>query len=187
MAANTKENKAPSKLPVAKTDKSKTEPKKAVTEKAAKPAPAEKTVKAQKVASPAKPVKETKAKTVVSEDTVEVANVKASKGVVGKYKIEKAYGSLYMFYLYANNGQLLYESKEYASKKSCLDGIETFKKHIADETTSLRVDMDKNKRYKYIFKNRNSIYVGETYTTKSQAESSAESVKKFALVSSISE
>lgn len=188
MAVSTKESKAPSKLPASSSEKVKSSvSKKAVAEKPAKTPVADKAVKSTKTApvEKQKAVKEVKPQTV--KETPDIASPKVSKGVVGKYKIEKAYGSLFMFYLYANNGQLLYESKEYASKKSCLDGIETFKKHIADESTSLRVDIDKNKRYKYIFKNRNSIYVGETYATKSQAESSAESVKKFALVSSISE
>lgn len=105
--------------------------------------------------------------------------------VVGKYKIECVYGDLYQFYLFANNGQLLYESREYATKKSCIQGIDTFKKNLQDSQTTMRVDMDKNKRYKFIIKNRNSIYVGETYDTQARAESSAESVRRFGLISPI--
>ena len=41
--------------------------------------------------------------------------------------------------------------------------------------------------YKYIFKKGNSIYIGETYSTAKAAERSAESVKRFAQVSEISE
>ena len=150
--------------------------KKAAPAKAAAKAPVKPVAKAPvKKPAPAKvPPKAAKA------PVKEVAPVKTS-GVLGKYKMECVYGELYQFSLYANNGQLLYESREYASKKSCLDGIETFKKNIQDPATTVRIDMDKNKRFKYIIKNRNSIYVGETYSNKGQAESSAESVKRFAL------
>ena len=115
----------------------------------------------------------------------EEAPAKKTATVTGKYKIECVYGDLYLFYLYANNGQLLYESREYASKKSCMDGIETFKRNLQDPATTVRVDMDKNKRFKFIIKNRNSIYVGETYDPKKQAQSSAESVNRFALSSQL--
>jgi Domain of unknown function (DUF1508). len=148
--------------------------------------------KAAKVEASAKasPVKAASAKAAKAETSAKVETpaakpAKEKSGVTGKYRVENVFGGLYQFYLYANNGQLLYESREYASKKSCLDGIETFKKCMADDSTSVRVDMDKNKRFKYIIKNRNSIYVGETYDNKKQAESSAESVKRFALISPI--
>ena len=134
------------------------------------------------------------AKKVATKEPAKKAAVKevapaetAAKGVVGKYRVDCVYGDLYQFYLYANNGQLLYESREYASKKSCLEGIETFKKNMQDAATTVRVDKDKNNRYKFIIKNRNSIYVGETYDNKKQAESSAESVKRFAVVSQVIE
>lgn len=157
---------APAKAaPAAKVAPQKAAPVKAAPAKApAKAAPAKVEAPAAKVEAPAK------------------ASAK-DKRVTGKYRVENVFGELYQFYLYANNGQLLYESREYSSKKSCFEGIETFKKHMADEATSVRVDMDKNKRFKYIIKNRNSIYVGETYANRSQAESSAESVKRFALIS----
>ena len=104
--------------------------------------------------------------------------------VVGKYTIEDT-GYAYQFHLYANNGQLLYESREYASLNSCKGGIATFKKNVAD--CEYRIDVDKNGGYKYIFKKGNSIYIGETYSTAKAAERSAESVKRFAQVSEISE
>ena len=115
----------------------------------------------------------------------EEAPAKKTATVTGKYKIECVYGDLYLFYLYANNGQLLYESREYASKKSCMDGIETFKKNIL--AGEHRVDVDKNGGYKYIFKKGNSIYIGETYSTAKAAERSAESVIRFAPVSELQE
>lgn len=118
------------------------------------------------------------------EEPVEENDEADKPKVVGKYTIEDT-GYAYQFHLYANNGQLLYESREYASLNSCKGGIATFKKNVAD--CEYRIDVDKNGGYKYIFKKGNSIYIGETYSTAKAAERSAESVKRFAQVSEISE
>ncbi|MEG1791700.1 MAG: YegP family protein [Clostridia bacterium] len=156
--------------------------------------PAKEAAKVKAVKTPAKETTvQSKAPKALAKDTSNVVAAKttddvktpATKGVTGKYRIDCVYGDLYQFYLYANNGQLLYESREYSSKKSCTDGIETFKRNMEDPLTTVRVDQDKNKRFKYIIKNRNSIYVGETYANKGQAESSAESVKRFASISAL--
>lgn len=151
---------------------------------AEEPAPAKKkaTKKKAEVTEDAAPSKK-KAEAKVEEPVEE--NDEADKPkVVGKYTIEDT-GYAYQFHLYANNGQLLYESREYASLNSCKGGIATFKKNVAD--CEYRIDVDKNGGYKYIFKKGNSIYIGETYSTAKAAERSAESVKRFAQVSEISE
>ena len=85
---------------------------------------------APKTAAAKEPAKKVATKEPAKKPAVkEVAPAEtAAKSVVGKYRVDCVYGDLYQFYLYANNGQLLYESREYASKKSCLEGIETFKK-----------------------------------------------------------
>ena len=90
---------------------------------------------------------------------------------------------IYQFILYANNGQLLYESREYATLASCKSGIETFKKNVADCT--YRIAQDKNGAWKFIFRKGNSIYIGESYSTKTAAENNAESVKRFSQISEI--
>lgn len=156
---------------------------------AEEPAPAKKkaTKKKAEVTEESAPAKKApakkKAETKVEEPVEE--NDEADKPkVVGKYTIEDT-GYAYQFHLYANNGQLLYESREYASLNSCKGGIATFKKNVAD--CEYRIDVDKNGGYKYIFKKGNSIYIGETYSTAKAAERSAESVKRFAQVSEISE
>ena len=142
---------------------------------------------APKTAAAKEPAKKVATKEPAKKPAVkEVAPAEtAAKGVVGKYRVDCVYGDLYQFYLYANNGQLLYESREYASLNSCKGGIATFKKNVAD--CEYRIDVDKNGGYKYIFKKGNSIYIGETYSTAKAAERSAESVKRFAQVSEISE
>lgn len=156
---------------------------------AEEPAPAKKkaTKKKAEVTEEAAPAKKAPAKKKAAakvEEPVEENDEADKPKVVGKYTIEDT-GYAYQFHLYANNGQLLYESREYASLNSCKGGIATFKKNVAD--CEYRIDVDKNGGYKYIFKKGNSIYIGETYSTAKAAERSAESVKRFAQVSEISE
>lgn len=156
---------------------------------AEEPAPAKKkaTKKKAEVTEEAAPAKKAPAKKKAEakvEEPVEENDDADKPKVVGKYTIEDT-GYAYQFHLYANNGQLLYESREYASLNSCKGGIATFKKNVAD--CEYRIDVDKNGGYKYIFKKGNSIYIGETYSTAKAAERSAESVKRFAQVSEISE
>ena len=159
--------------PVESKPAKKASPKKQTTEKTAE-APAKK--------APAKTAKKKAepAPAPVAEEEEETEKPK----VVGKYIIEDT-GYAFQFRLYANNGQLLYESREYASYNSCKGGIETFKKNIL--AGEHRVDVDKNGGYKYIFKKGNSIYIGETYSTAKAAERSAESVIRFAPVSELQE
>ena len=156
---------------------------------AEEPAPAKKkaTKKKAEVTEEPAPAKKAPAKKKAEakvEEPVEENDEADKPKVVGKYTIEDT-GYAYQFHLYANNGQLLYESREYASLNSCKGGIATFKKNVAD--CEYRIDVDKNGGYKYIFKKGNSIYIGETYSTAKAAERSAESVKRFAQVSEISE
>ncbi len=140
------------------------------TEKA-KPAPKKKAVaKPQVVEQP-----------IVAETVVAEAEDDKPK-VVGKYIISST-NDYFQYSLYANNGQLLYESRAYATLNSCKAGIDTFKKNIV--SGEYRIDVDKNGGYKYIFKKGNSIYIGESYRTAKAAENSAESVKRFALISNI--
>ena len=156
---------------------------------AEEPAPAKKkaTKKKAEVTEEAAPAKKAPAKKKAAakvEEPVEENDEADKPKVVGKYTIEDT-GYAYQFHLYANNGQLLYESREYASLNSCKGGIATFKKNVAD--CEYRIDVDKNGGYKCIFKRGNSVYIGETYSTAKAAERSAESVKRFAQVSEISE
>lgn len=118
------------------------------------------------------------------------ASINNPNGAVGKWVIETEVNNgktVYIYLLYANNGQLLYESRDYASYASCKNGLETFIKTVRDG--EFIIDPDKAGRYKFILrsKNKNSMveYLGQNYSTQKAAESSAESVYKFALVSSI--
>ncbi|MCQ2409230.1 MAG: YegP family protein [Clostridia bacterium] len=159
--------------PAKKAEPVKKEEKPAPVKEETKKAPAKKVVKEEK------PVKSAPAK---KEEPVKKAD--DDKKVVGKFIIEQN-EDIFFFSLYANNGQLLYESREYASKASCKSGIETFKKNI--ETCDYRIAQDKNKNWRYIFRKGNSIYIGESYKSEQSATNSAESTKRFALISDIVE
>ena len=152
--------------------------------------PAEETVKpeepvgqADKPEEPAaKPAQKTKPAAKKTAAKAEPEKDDDTRQVAGKYRIEKSV-DIYQFILYANNGQLLYESREYATLASCKSGIETFKKNVADCT--YRIAQDKNGAWKFIFRKGNSIYIGESYSTKTAAENNAESVKRFSQISEI--
>lgn len=142
---------------------------------------------AQKEPEPAvvAPIEEPVKKEVQKDLDAEVTAATVSgKKVVGKYVIDEN-EDFYQFSLYANNGQLLYESREYATLATCKSGIATFKKNVAE--CDYRVAQDKNGNWKYIFRKGNSIYIGESYSTEQSAINSAESTKRFAEVSELLE
>ncbi len=111
--------------------------------------------------------------------------VEKGQGAVGKWKIthvdENDKKSPFIYLLYANNGQLLYQSREYATKDNCLNGVETFVKTLKEN--SFVIDSDKFGRYKFIVRSRKSTmeYLGQNYSDKQACISSAISVYKFAL------
>lgn len=114
--------------------------------------------------------------------------VTSPNGIVGKWEIAKCEDDVkasYVFLLYASNGQLLYESRDYASTASCKNGIDTFIKTVKEG--EFIIDPDKSGRYKFILRNvgNNSLmeYIGPYYTTNKAACNSADSVYRFALVS----
>lgn len=123
---------------------------------------------------------------VIPEDVK--LSVSNPNGVTGKWEIAKDEDGdkpTYSFLLYANNGQLLYESRDYASASSCKNGVETFIKTVKEG--EFIIDPDKAGRFKFLLRNPNSSslmeYIGQNYTTNKAASNSADSVYKFALVS----
>lgn len=181
----------PAKTAPAKTEsknKSETKAKNKVEEKAEKKAePKAKTEPKEKKEQPEKPIQSEDDgvyhKPIIEDFIMESEEENDDKPkVTGKFRVEKVTG-FYQFSLYANNGQLLYESREYATEATCKKGVETFKKNIAQ--SDYRVAADKNGGYKYIYRKGNSIYIGESYSTAKAAENSAKSVRRFAAVSEI--
>ena len=97
---------------------------------------------------------------------------------LGKFTINYIEDRGYYFALLANNGQILFTSRFYASADSCEDAIVTFKK--AAYLGNFFIDSDKFGNFRFILKGTNTVYVGESYKSKDSAVSSSESVQKFA-------
>ena len=113
---------------------------------------------------------------------IEMAEAKAVK--MGKFEICKE-SDQYAFYLLANNGQILYSSRLYATEAACRKGIESFKR--AAYVGNFFVDRDKFGNFRYVLKNIGSApaFIGESYDNKPQCEKIIESVKKFIVSASI--
>ena len=111
--------------------------------------------------------------------------LKAPAKTFGKFEINGHEGRGYFFTLYANNGQILYCSRYYASDDSCEDAITTFKK--ACYLNNFFIDKDKFGNWRFVLKGTGAgiCYYGESYSTKDAAISSSESVKKFAMTAKI--
>ena len=111
--------------------------------------------------------------------------LKAPAKTFGKFEINGREDRGFYFSLFANNGQLLYCSRYYASEDSCEDAITTFKK--ACYLDNFFFDKDKFGNWRFILKGTGAgiCYYGESYSTKDAAISSSESVKKFAMSAKI--
>ena len=113
-----------------------------------------------------------------------VEKLEASTPKMGKFEICKE-SDQYAFYLLANNGQILYSSRCYATEAACRKGIESFKR--AAYVGNFFVDRDKFGNFRYVLKNIGSApaFIGESYDNKPQCEKIIESVKKFIVSASI--
>ena len=69
---------------------------------------------------------------------------------MGKFEIVKEEDGEYSFYLLANNGQILYSSRFYASEVACRKGVDSFKR--AAYVGNFFVDRDKFGNYRYVLK-----------------------------------
>ena len=115
--------------------------------------------------------------------------VEQGKGATGKWEIALAEpdtaGSPYVFLLYANNGQLLYESRDYKTADNCKSGLDTFVKVLKEG--KFIIDSDKFGRYNFILRKAgNQVeYVGQNYSDKAACTRSAVSVYKFGLLTPV--
>ncbi len=122
-----------------------------------------------------------------------VKAVEEGTGATGKWEIAKVNESVktspFVYLLYANNGQLLYESRDYKTYNSCLGGLKTFINTV--KNGSFVVDPDKSGRYKFVLRSQSANspmeYYGQSYGAKSECESNIESVYRFALRSPLPE
>ena len=121
-----------------------------------------------------------------SEENDAAATEESGKTVPGKFELCNSSLGGFRYHLLANNGQLLYESRDYKTIETCRDAIAKFVNSVEKGTFSIKADKFGN--YKYSLKSatsNNVIYVGESYTTKKSCLNSVESVKRFAPVSPV--
>lgn len=122
-----------------------------------------------------------------------VKAVEDKTGVVGKWTIEQVEegvkNSPYVFLLYANNGQLLFESRDYKTYANCLSGLNTFVNTV--KTGVFAIDPDKSGRFKFVLRSASANsameYFGQNYDTKKGCANSIDSVYRFALLSPVPE
>ncbi len=115
----------------------------------------------------------------------QIAKAEASATKMGKFEISAEEGGEYSFYLLANNGQVLYSSRYYASETACRKGVDSFKR--AAYVGNFFVDRDKFGNYRYVLKNIGSApsFIGESYKDKAQCEKVIDSVKNFIVTASV--
>ena len=96
----------------------------------------------------------------------------------GKFEIEKFDGE-YSWDLKASNGQILCQADGYTSKSGVMNSIDSFKKNIKEGTFKCVKDKNNNYCYKLYTQSGRVCAVGESYPTKTSAESAANSVVAF--------
>jgi uncharacterized protein YegP (UPF0339 family) len=103
----------------------------------------------------------------------------------GKWKIEETEEGKFVARLYASNGQLMLATEEVANKATATKAVESVKKNAKEG--NFIIDRDKFKRYYYKLRNaqRSVICIGEAYESLDSCVSAIESVRRFALSSSI--
>ena len=100
---------------------------------------------------------------------------------MGKFVISKRSNGEFQFNLKADNGQTILSSEGYAAKASCLNGVESVKKHAPDEANYEKKTSSNGKAY-FNLKATNGQVIGtsEMYESESNRDGGIESVKKNA-------
>ena len=118
-------------------------------------------------------------------------NVKQGKGAKGKWELIQVdpddKKSPFNFILYANNGQVLYQSNDYSTKQGCLSALDTFVNTVKDGY--FIVDPDKAGRFKFVLRSNKkgslAEYDGNNFDDKQTCQKNIESVYKFAILTPI--
>lgn len=100
---------------------------------------------------------------------------------MGKFEITKRKDGEFQFNLKAGNGQVILTSEGYASKASCINGIESVKKNSQDDSKFER-KTSKNGKPFFNLKATNGQVIGnsELYESEASRDNGIESVKKNA-------
>jgi uncharacterized protein len=98
--------------------------------------------------------------------------------MAGKFEIKQTENGQFMFNLKAGNGQIILTSQRYQAKASAQDGVESVRKHAADDVNFERKTSAAGEPY-FVLKAANSQVIGtsEMYTSTAAMENGIESVK----------
>lgn len=107
---------------------------------------------------------------------------------MGKFVISKAKNGEFVFNLKADNGQTILSSETYKTKASCTNGIESVRKHCADDNRFDRKVSVNNKHY-FNLKASNGQVIGksEMYESASGMENGIASIKKNGITKTVVE
>ncbi|MDR3216244.1 MAG: DUF1508 domain-containing protein [Clostridiaceae bacterium] len=110
----------------------------------------------------------------------------SEKGAGGKYIVFASVTrpGQFRFTLKAVNGVVLYESKDFASIKSCKGGIDTFKKAIKEGDFVVEADRN-DELFMFNLQNGGVTYIGELLRDRNSALNNVENVKKYAFTETI--
>jgi uncharacterized protein len=101
--------------------------------------------------------------------------------MAGKFEIKATSNDKFMFNLKAGNGQVILTSQMYASKQSALDGVDSVRRHAADDANfQRRTAKDDSPYFVLVASNGQEIGRSEMYTSTAAMENGIESVKKNA-------
>ena len=101
--------------------------------------------------------------------------------MAGKFELKKSKSDKFLFNLKAGNGQIILTSELYETKAGALKGIESVRKHAADDNRYERRANKSNEPF-FILKAGNGEEIGrsETYSSEAGVTNGIESVKKNA-------
>jgi len=108
---------------------------------------------------------------------------------MGKFEVyQSGKKNEFRFRLKADNGQTILSSEGYASKASCLNGIESVKKNAGDPKRFVKTSTPGNQfRFSITAANNQVIGVSQNYQSESGRDNGIESVRKNAANADIQE
>ena len=106
--------------------------------------------------------------------------------MAGKFELKKSDNGQFMFNLKAGNGQIILTSQRYRNKDSARDGIESVRKHAADDAYFERKTSTGGQPYFVLHAvNRQIIGQSEMYSSTAAMEKGIESVKANAATATV--
>lgn len=101
--------------------------------------------------------------------------------MAGKFELKTTAGEQFMFNLKAGNGEVILTSELYKAKDSAENGIDSVKRHVADDANFERKTASNGQPY-FVLKASNGQIIGksEMYSSEAAMENGIASVKKNA-------